>query len=263
MSFDGLGLPESSRIRHQPNDTRTREQIKLNACPRSRSRRATRPVTLDEGVHVSTLHFHQATTSTPEQFLAALIDFGPGRSKLFGNSADDYLKVHHRGPADADVTEGSGSVWERLHYDWSDPNKVVMKTTDSNIWGGARATPIPLRVGLTERPMWTPSSCARARTSKDARSDWCSEPSARAFWKKHFTTPSRLSKPGTAKQLGGRGTPDSGSARTLHDQLRLWRRDHRLGLRWQRGRASRRGERLPGRRHGVRQAVEGRGQEVL
>ena len=85
---------------------------------------------------MATLHFHQTTTSTPEQFLAALLDFGPGRSKIWGNSADGYLKVHHRGPCDADVTEGSGGVWERLRYDWSDPNRVVMKTTDSNIWGG-------------------------------------------------------------------------------------------------------------------------------
>ena len=85
---------------------------------------------------MSTIHLHQTTTATPEQSLAALIDFGAGRSKLFGNSADEYLKVHHRGPTDADVTEGSGGVWERLHYDWSDRNRVVMKTTDSNIWGG-------------------------------------------------------------------------------------------------------------------------------
>jgi len=85
---------------------------------------------------MSTIHMHQTTTSTPEQFLDALIDFGPGRSKVFGNSADEYLKVHHRGPADADVTEGSGGTWERLHYDWTDPNRVVMRTTDSNIWGG-------------------------------------------------------------------------------------------------------------------------------
>jgi hypothetical protein len=47
---------------------------------------------------MSTIHLHQTTTSTPEQFLAALIDFGPGRSKIFGNSADEYLKVHDRGP---------------------------------------------------------------------------------------------------------------------------------------------------------------------
>jgi hypothetical protein len=82
------------------------------------------------------IHFHQTTTSTPEQFVAALTDFGPGRSKLFGNSADAYLKVHHRGPLEADVTEGSGGIWERLHYDWSDPKRVVMTTTDSNTWGG-------------------------------------------------------------------------------------------------------------------------------
>ena len=34
------------------------------------------------------------------------------------------------------VTEGSGGIWERLHYDWSDPNRIVMTTTDSNAWGG-------------------------------------------------------------------------------------------------------------------------------
>jgi hypothetical protein len=85
---------------------------------------------------MSTIHMHQTTTATPEQFLAALIDFGPGRSKLFGNSADDYLKVHHLGPSDADVTEGSGGIWERLHYDWTDRRRVIMKTTDSNLWGG-------------------------------------------------------------------------------------------------------------------------------
>ena len=45
--------------------------------------------------------------------------------------------MHHQGPREADVTEGSGGIWERLHYDWSDPNRVVMTTTDSNIWGGA------------------------------------------------------------------------------------------------------------------------------
>jgi hypothetical protein len=28
-------------------------------------------------------------------------------------------------------------VWERLQYDWSDPNHVVLKTVDSNAWGGS------------------------------------------------------------------------------------------------------------------------------
>jgi hypothetical protein len=83
------------------------------------------------------IHLHQATTLTPEQYVSGLTDFGPGRSKLFGNSADEYLKVHRRGRSEADVTEGSGGIWERLHYDWSDPNRVVLTTTDSNVWGGA------------------------------------------------------------------------------------------------------------------------------
>ncbi|GIE36891.1 hypothetical protein Ait01nite_099360 [Actinoplanes italicus] len=74
---------------------------------------------------------------TPEQFLAAITDFGPGRSKIFGNSADEALRVHELGPTYADVTEGGGGVWERLSYDWSDPDRIVMTTTDSNVWGGA------------------------------------------------------------------------------------------------------------------------------
>jgi len=85
---------------------------------------------------MSTIHFHRTTTATPEQFIAGLTDFGPGRSEFFKNSADSYLKVHHRGPHEADVTEGSGGVWERLHYDWSDPNHVKLTTTDSNMFDG-------------------------------------------------------------------------------------------------------------------------------
>ena len=86
---------------------------------------------------MSTIRLHQSTVLTPEQYVLGLTDFGPGRSKLFGNSADEYLDVHHRGRTEADVTEGSGGIWERLQYDWSDPNRVVLTTTDSNVWGGA------------------------------------------------------------------------------------------------------------------------------
>jgi hypothetical protein len=81
-----------------------------------------------------TFHLQQTTTSMPDQFIAGLTDFGPGRKELFENSADDDLEVHHQGPTDADVTEGSAGIWERLHYDWSDPNHVVLTTTDSNTW---------------------------------------------------------------------------------------------------------------------------------
>ena len=83
-----------------------------------------------------TIHLHQTTTATPGQILAGLTDFGPGRSKIFPNSADGYLKVHSQGPGQADVTEGSHGIWERLRYDRSDPRRITMTTTDSNVWGG-------------------------------------------------------------------------------------------------------------------------------
>ena len=86
---------------------------------------------------MATIHLHQATNLTPEQYVAGLTDFGPGRAKLFPNSADEYLTVHQQSRTEADVTEGSGGVWERLHYNWSDSNHVVLTTIDSNIWGGS------------------------------------------------------------------------------------------------------------------------------
>ena len=82
------------------------------------------------------IHFNQITTSTPEHFVAGLTDFGPGRSLMFANSDDSFLKVHDRGVDWADVTEGSRGVWERLEYCWLDPTRVVVTTMDSNVWGG-------------------------------------------------------------------------------------------------------------------------------
>jgi Polyketide cyclase / dehydrase and lipid transport len=85
----------------------------------------------------TTIHMNEITTATPQQVLAALTDFGPGRGKLFGNSTDSYLTVHSSDASHADVTEGSKGIWERLQYDWTDPQRIVMTTVDSNAWGGA------------------------------------------------------------------------------------------------------------------------------
>ena len=63
-----------------------------------------------------TIHLHQTATASPEQVLAGITDFGPGRCQLFPNSADDQLEVHDQGPDHADVTEGGKGNWERLHY---------------------------------------------------------------------------------------------------------------------------------------------------
>ena len=56
--------------------------------------------------------------------------------------------MHDQGPGHADVTEGSVGIWERLAYDWSDPHRVVLTTTDSNVFGGRSAHTYT----LTQRP---------------------------------------------------------------------------------------------------------------
>ena len=127
--------------------------------------------------------FHQTTTATPEQYVAGLTDFGPGRAELFGNSADGYLEVHSRTATEADVTEGSGGVWERLHYDWSDPDRVVLTTTDSNAWGGASGhtytftqrpdgrTDLDCRRGTRGKESQRTSARSRARDQRQGRVD--------------------------------------------------------------------------------------------
>ena len=106
---------------------------------------------------MSTLHLHQTTTATPEQFLAALTDFGPDRSTIFPNSQDQHLQVHSRSATDADVTEGTGGVWERLHYDWSDPTRIVITDTDSTCGAADPATSTPSPPAPTTAPTSTRS----------------------------------------------------------------------------------------------------------
>jgi hypothetical protein len=62
---------------------------------------------------MATIHLHRTTSITAEQYIAALTYFGPGRSKLFGNSADEYLKVHQRAcrrPTSLKAREASGNA---------------------------------------------------------------------------------------------------------------------------------------------------------
>ena len=80
----------------------------------------------------------------PERFVAALTDFGPGRSAIWGNSDEGRLTVHERGNTWAEVTEGSpaaGSIWQRSRYDWTAPGRVTLDVLDSNAFGpGSRWT---------------------------------------------------------------------------------------------------------------------------
>jgi hypothetical protein len=98
---------------------------------------------------MSTIHLHQTTTSTPEQYVAGLTDFGPGRSKLFGNSADEYLKVHDRGPSQADVTEGSGASGNVCTMTGPIPTMSSSRRPIPILGEARRVTPTPSHKGPT------------------------------------------------------------------------------------------------------------------
>ena len=46
---------------------------------------------------MSTIRYEQTTTATPEQFIAGLTDFGPGREKIFGKSAEATSRCTRKG----------------------------------------------------------------------------------------------------------------------------------------------------------------------
>jgi len=83
------------------------------------------------------VHVRAHGSFAPDVFTAALTDFGPGRSEVFGNTPADGVQVHERGETWAEVTEGSttGPVWQRSRYDWSTPGEVRIDVLDSNAFG--------------------------------------------------------------------------------------------------------------------------------
>ena len=85
------------------------------------------------------VHVTDTTSAPPELVLAAAHDFSERRAELFPDVHVEHLTVHDIGEHDADVTEGNpmpvfGLVWERLHYDWSQPGTVKGTVVDSNLF---------------------------------------------------------------------------------------------------------------------------------
>jgi len=74
----------------------------------------------------------------PEIVLTAARDFSDRRAQMWPDVHVEYLEVHEVGVDHAEVTEGNpwpiGYVWERLHYDWSDPHALRGTVIDSNLF---------------------------------------------------------------------------------------------------------------------------------
>lgn len=74
----------------------------------------------------------------PEVVLAAARDFSERRAQRWPDVHVEFLEVHEMGEDYAVVTEGNpwpiGHVWERLHYDWSDPHVLRGTVLESNLF---------------------------------------------------------------------------------------------------------------------------------
>ena len=119
--------------------------------------------------------------------------------------------MHDQGPHEADVTEGSAGIWERLHYDWSDPHRVVMTTTDSNVWGGDSGHTYT----LTRTPTGRPMDAVVVREGKNLKGrvlGLCSLLFGKRSWARSWERPSRRSKP---KQRGDLTRPTTGGLTTV------------------------------------------------
>ena len=78
------------------------------------------------------------SSASADGVLRAARDFSARRAELWRDVHIEHLEVHDSGEAWADVTEGNpwpvGVVWERLHYDWSEPGAIKGRVIESNIF---------------------------------------------------------------------------------------------------------------------------------
>jgi hypothetical protein len=87
---------------------------------------------------MTTITLDVETDVSADRFIAALTDFSERRPEVFRNLDPRFYRVHSVGNTSAEVTEGSsfaGGVWERVHYDWSQPNTVVIQVLEGNTFG--------------------------------------------------------------------------------------------------------------------------------
>jgi len=87
---------------------------------------------------VPKVHVVDESSASADRVLRAARDFSARRAELWRDVHIEHLEVHDSGEAWADVTEGNpwpvGVVWERLHYDWSEPGAIKGRVIESNIF---------------------------------------------------------------------------------------------------------------------------------
>jgi len=85
----------------------------------------------------TTIHVVVETNVLADRVLEVAYDFSARRAEVWPAVSVKHLKVHRLGDTSAEVTEGTRAgivVWERCHYDWSQPGSVKASVLDSNVY---------------------------------------------------------------------------------------------------------------------------------
>ena len=86
---------------------------------------------------MATIHFTKTTTATPEKFVAALTDFGPGRAEIWGNTADDQSQDLRAEPRTRGRHGGHEVDLGAPRLRLVEPERVVLKTIELQTSGVA------------------------------------------------------------------------------------------------------------------------------
>ena len=82
----------------------------------------------------TTFEFDFETTATPAQVVELMTDFSPNRVHRWPASSVEAFEVYRVSDTDADIREGQNfpKLWAKWHYDWSEPNSVVLTIVESD-----------------------------------------------------------------------------------------------------------------------------------
>lgn len=99
---------------------------------------ATTDVPLGTILVMPRVHVIEFSELPPARVLSAARDFSARRADLWPDVHVEHLHVHEQGEDYAVVTEGNpwpiGTVWERVRYDWTDPQEVRGTVLASNLF---------------------------------------------------------------------------------------------------------------------------------
>src|SRR6516225_8331451 len=96
--------------------------------------------------------FGMHTGLAPEQVLGMLTDFSGRRPELWPTLARELYEVYEVHPTNADVKEGSTwptRMWERVHYDWSEPDRVRWTVQESNCFARGSYVEVTVKEAAT------------------------------------------------------------------------------------------------------------------